>query len=350
MNIVIIGAGVMGSALTVPLSHNGHDVNLWGTELDGDIVASIRANGRHPRLDAQIPHEVRTYTVDQLPEAVNGRELVLMAITSDALGKIFRRVAPFLRSGQMVVSVSKGFDYDERGRVILLPEVLTAIMPPEIRAGIPLVCVGGPSKAVEVAHRVPTAVVYAGESLETARLCRKIFGTPFYMVEPSSDLTGLEACAALKNAYAIALGLCEGLGRASGIPHNNTKSALFTYATCEMADIALALGGRGETAFGLAGSGDLEVTGEAGRNRILGELIGQGLDANTAVGQMRAKGQTVEGYPAAKLGYELCDRLSAEGLLARERFALLEATYSILYRGAPPHEVLQVFLNRRVSA
>lgn len=344
-HVTIIGAGVMGSALTVPLSDNGHRVNLWGTELDGENIDSIRATGVHPVLKAPIPAEVRTFKVDELAAAVERSEIILIAISSHALGKIFSRVVPFIRRGHTVVTVSKGLEPDTAGRIVILPEILESLLPPHLREAVPIVAVGGPSKATEVALRSLTPVVYASKDLVAGRHCQQVFRNSRYLVEVCQDIIGVEICAALKNVYAIGLGICEGFAQGRGAPHKNAKGGIFNYAVLEMARIVEVMGGNRETAFGLAGSGDLELTGEAGRNRVLGEHIGAGVKPEIAVEQMLSHGLTVEGYPAARFAEILVRQLIEEGRLAQGAVPILRALYWILYEGAEPYATFQTALD-----
>lgn len=347
MSIVsILGAGAMGTALSVPVFDRGHDVRLWGTELDTEIVETLRRGGPHPRLGTGIPTGIQLFTQDQLTQAMDGAEVVVIAVTSDAIEKIFRRALPNLKAGQTLVFVTKGFGETAGGKIILLPELLRNLMPPELQAGVPIVAVGGPSKANEVAFRVPTAVTYACEDIAVARKIRDLFMTDTYRIEASSDITGLEISAALKNTYSIALGICEGLKKPHGHPFNNTKAALFNFAVREMALECQVAGGRAESALGLPGDGDLEVTCEAGRNRVLGELIGGGMAAKEAVDYMRSRDQAVEGYPAAHFAHRLVRQWEQEGKIKRGALPFLEACYSILYEGAPAEETLAETLRR----
>ncbi|NPV71851.1 MAG: glycerol-3-phosphate dehydrogenase [Firmicutes bacterium] len=344
--VTIIGAGVMGSALTVPLSDNGRRVNLWGTELDGEIIDSIRAGGVHPVLKAPIPGGVRTFKVCELAEAVSGSDVILMAISSYALGKVFARVVPFIRPGMTVITVSKGLEPRGDGKIVILPEILESLLPTGFREAVPIVAVGGPSKAAEVARRSLTPVVYASKRPESAEFCAGLIRNRWYLVQVSDDLAGVELCAALKNVYAIGLGLCEGFDHGRGTPHKNAKGGLMTYAVLEMARIVEAMGGDARTAFGLAGAGDLELTGEAGRNRVLGEQIGWGVDVVVAVEQMKSEGLTVEGYPAARNAHTLLAQLESDGRLSPHEAPVLDTLYRVLYEGLEPYRAVRGLLER----
>ena len=142
----------------------------------------------------------------------------------------------------------------------------------------------------------------------SARPTQEIFSTPVYRVETTDDVIGLEVAAAMKNAYAIALGIGDGLEQSTGRAHHNLRAALFPRAVAEMVALAAMMGGRAETVTGLAGGGDLQVTITSGRNRLLGERIGLGEAPAEAIRALSASGTTVEGYSAARLGSPLASR------------------------------------------
>lgn len=342
--ITIIGAGAMGSALTTPLVENGHDVRLWGTELDGHIIDELRAGNNHPKHKYPLLKETKLYKVDELAEAMKDSKYVIMAITSDALGMVFERVVPFLTEESIVSSVSKGYDYNKKDEIVILPEILKERLPENL-SNVPIVAIGGPCKANEVLYRSPTCVVYACEDMEAARTFKELIQTDVYNVKVDDDVMGTEISVAMKNAYAVALGMAEGYKGINGLTHNNTKSALFAIAIEEMDKLSTAMGGMTRSVYGLPGAGDLEVTGEAGRNRILGEVLGEGMKASVALQKMKDEDVTVEGYPAIRFGYELVQRLEREGKLALKEMPLLDMLYQILYQDAPCFEGIRKVLN-----
>lgn len=331
--VAILGAGDMGAALCTPLAANGHDIRLWGTHLDGEIVHALRTGEPHPRLGVVVPENVRVFANDRAADAVAGAEIVLFAVTSVGIRPLAERFAAALETVPLVMTVAKGFDPGPRGEeVLLLPDVLRE------RTPAPIVGVGGPSKANEVARGIPTAVVFAGPGDAPSHAAR-VFRGGAYHVETSDDLIGVEIAAAMKNAYAIALGVADGLELATGIPHHNLRAALFPRAVQEMGALAEAMGGRRETVAGLAGAGDLQVTITSGRNRLLGERIGAGESGPAAARALRDAGVTVEGYDAVGFGHALMSRLpGADGQPLP--LPLLDGLWRVLHRGAPALETL----------
>jgi glycerol-3-phosphate dehydrogenase (NAD(P)+) len=317
--VAILGAGFMGSALTVPATDRGHTVSLWGTHLDDHLIAAVRGGAPHPKLGLPLSPAVKAFESGELAAALQGAELVICAVTSDGAVPVLRAAAPLIARGTPVLSVSKGLARS-RGRVVRLSVAIAEA------TGLQIVSVGGPSKALELARRVPTAVLYASPRAAARARARAWLATPYYRIDESADQRGVEMCSALKNAYAIAIGLCDGLaaaGRAEAM--YNTKSALFTQALVEMTRLTRAIRARPETVLGLAGAGDLHVTGMAGRNRVFGELRGAGARTAEVVERLKARDELTEGYAAIRW----CWRLAAQDKVTG--VPLLRALHRIVY-------------------
>ena len=312
--VTILGAGAMGAALTTPALAAGNEVRLWGTWLDDDILAALRAGRPHPRIDVPIDQAAGLFDSGDLAAAVDGAELVILAISSDGVVEVLRRAAQHLRPGLPLLITTKGFGYDPDGKVSLLPPLLRAVLPGELADGCPIVAIGGPCKANEVAVGRPTAAVFGCADIGVAGRAADLLGTEVYRLATTDDVDGIEASAAMKNVYAIALGIADGLAETGGEPWHNLQAATFAQAATEMQRLATALGGRAETAVGLAGVGDLEVTGLSGRNKVYGARIGRGEPATTALDEMVAAGQTVEGVAAARFAAELAGQRALDGL------------------------------------
>ena len=307
--VTILGAGAMGSALATPAVAAGNRVRLWGTWLDGGILAELRAGRPHPRTGVAVDPRVELHDAGGLAAALDGADLVALAISSEGVLEVARRAAAAgLASGIPLPLCTKGFGRRPDGRVGLLPDLVAAAA----GGSCPVVAVGGPCKANEVAAGRPTAAVFAGTDEAAVERCARVLGTPAYRVERSRDLDGVEAAAATKNVYAIAVGVCHGLTEAGGEPWHDLAAATFARAVAEMRRLAVALGGREETVLGLAGVGDLEVTSLSGRNRVFGTRVGRGEPPAEALAAMAAAGQTVEGVPAARLARDLAAQLALD--------------------------------------
>ena len=160
----------------------------------------------------------------------------------------------------------------------------------------------GPSIAHELSRGTPTAVVLASRDPRLAREVRRLLATPILRFQVSRDVPGVELAGVLKNAYALAFGLCDGLGL--GL---NTKAALLTRALPELARLGAALGGKRATFSGLAGLGDLVGTGlsDHSRNRRMGEELARRRPADEAMSSIPG---VVEGIGSVRLARDLAAR------------------------------------------
>jgi glycerol-3-phosphate dehydrogenase (NAD(P)+) len=334
--LCVLGAGYMGSALAVLAAERGHEVRLWGTWLDDELIAPPLRGEPHPRLRLRLPPSIRIHSSAELAAALAGADAVVCAVNSDGVLPVFERALPHLPEGAPMLSVTKGFIPDAHGRIDRVSVAAHGRLLGPAGKDRPWIAIGGPCKAMELARRVQTAVVFASrpEHGQAAELAAGWLETGYYTIARSDDLPGVEACSAFKNAYATASGLCDGLQLRGHPEMHNTKALLFAQAVAEIARMVVALGGRAESAYGLAGVGDLHVTAAAGRNRAFGERVGLGQPPADVADGMRRAGELTEGYPALATGRALLDQLAGEGRLAREDFPLLEALHAIVYRGA----------------
>jgi glycerol-3-phosphate dehydrogenase (NAD(P)+) len=333
--VAILGAGDMGTAMLTPLSGR-HEARVWGTAHDDAIIRVLQAGEPHPRLGIHVRADVCLFPAADLGTVLDGAEIVVLAVSSHGVRDITQEIAPHLSRARAVVILSKGLEQVRPdGPVRRLSDVVAEY------TRVPVVAVGGPGIAREVAFGVPTAAVFGSTSRDALQVTQQVFSTPDYLVETTADIVGVELAAALKNAFAMSFGMVDGAEKASGQSHANLRAALFPRAMVELQDLVVSLGGLPETLYGLAGLGDLQVTAAAGRNRLLGERIGAGLTATDAVRDLSAAGITTEGFGVTELGYrlalELCD---GDKVALRRRFPLLAGLERIANADAPPLQTL----------
>lgn len=321
--VAVLGAGAMGSALATPFRARGHEVRLWGTWLDDHLLEACRQGKPHPRTGVRLAEGTKLFDAGELADAVRGAELVVLAVASVGVAEVVSRLAATGAEFDALLLTSKGFAEQPDGRIVLLPDAVRALYAE--RPAPAVIAVGGPCKANEVAAGRPTAAVFGSADVALARRVAADVATPAYRAEATSDEVGVEICAPMKNVYAIALGVADGLAEQGGQPWHDLKAAAFTQAIREISLITTAAGGRAETATGLAGVGDLEVTGLSGRNRLYGWRIGTGEPAPEALAVMAAAEQTVEGVSACALASALVDQLDPT---LWERLPLLRAIQS----------------------
>ena len=328
MIVSILGAGAMGSALSVPLVDNGNEVRIWGTEFDTEILKSISAGREHPRLGVKL-NGVEIFWPEQLEKCLENAEVVLLGVSTDGVLPVLSKILPHLED-QYIVLISKGLiDFD--GSVLTVPEAVWRLKH-DLRERT--VAITGPAIAREVANRMPTTVVFSSPSESSANKMKKIFETEYFGVEVTTDIIGTEITSALKNVYSIAIAWIRGYESRKNVEMSNAKGVIATRAINEMAELIEILGGGRETAFGLSGFGDLIATFRGGRNGMLGELLGKGLSIDEAMEELERRGVgVVEGYKTAEKAYRLSSKINADT-------KLLDSIYRVLYEGLKVEEVL----------
>ncbi|MBW4636561.1 MAG: glycerol-3-phosphate dehydrogenase [Iphinoe sp. HA4291-MV1] len=300
--VVILGAGVMGTALSVPLTDNGHRVHLVGTHLDGDIIAKLQAGYPHPRLGIRVAESVTPCTHEQLSEAIEGADLVVLGVNSHGINWAAQALSPVLSPEIPILAVTKGLAGDGE-KLYILPDALRAGLPAEYSQNVQIAAIGGPSIAQELAARRQTCVVFTGTNLALLKQLAELLRRPYYHVWTSTDIIGVEVCVALKNVYALAVGLVIGLlekeGKAeNGADMHNLAAAVFAQGMLETAYLVEQMGGKPQSIYSLPGAGDLYVTCQGGRNSHMGRLLGLGLPYSAAKTQYMPQ-DTIEGASLA---------------------------------------------------
>jgi glycerol-3-phosphate dehydrogenase (NAD(P)+) len=294
--VVVVGAGMMGSALCVPLADAGHDVRLVGTHLDDAIIRELRTTRVHPKLRYELPRAVRSYPLTELAEAMEGVDVLGLGVSSAGVRWAAQQLRPFVHAEMPIIMITKGLAFDGRD-LRVLPDVLSDELFGPGHTGIEPTAVAGPCIAGELARRVETASVLTGRSRPALERLGELVRTDYYHPRLSSDVVGVEVCAALKNAYALGVALAWGLnerrcGSPGSIAMHNTEAALFAQALIEMRRVVEHCGGDPESVARLPGAGDLYVTCNAGRTGQFGRLLGLGLGRDEAIARMR--GATLE--------------------------------------------------------
>ena len=320
-SVAVLGAGNMGTALAQVIAGNSHDVRLWSIE--HDVLEEVRDKHLNTRYLEDIPLNERVEAVWEMGDAVEGARLVILSVPSQVVRAVAADLANVIKPGQLVLNVGKGLEAGTHKR---MSEVIAAELPDGCGGFIG--SMGGPAIAIEMARGQPMAIVIGLPGEDERAACQAILQNNHLKVQTTPDVAGLELCSTLKNVYAIALGIADGLQFGT-----NTKAFLATIALDEMCEIATRLGGQRETVFGLAGLGDLLTTGFSAhsRNRTLGERMGKAADWQ---GFLRTN--TVEGVIACRSIAELAGDTG--------RLPLLAMLHDTLFAKAPAPDAMRAFL------
>lgn len=331
MNFCIYPAGAWGTAMAIHLSRAGHVVTLVPFELEEAMdMGEDRENRRyfpgHPfPADLQIGMELKP--------ALMEAEVLILACPSKFLRPVCRKVRgdfELARQLKMIITLCKGL---ETGSNSLPGQILCEELPNFGHAVL-----SGPTFASQVAEGQLSALVLASDAEDsfTAEV-QEAFSASSLRVYTSTDLSGVELGGCLKNVYAIASGICDGLGL-----RDNSKAALITRAMHELVRVGTALGGRPSTFYGLTGLGDLILTcnGHESRNRTFGELFAKGTPVRVLLEERK---MTVEGYHTASCFYQICLQKDIEA-------PILTEIYRILFEGKTAADAMNSLMQRDLKA
>jgi glycerol-3-phosphate dehydrogenase (NAD(P)+) len=338
--ILILGAGAMGSAFCFPAADAGHTVRMVGTHLDLEWIRCVRETGVHPKLKTKLPEQVIPFTHDQLGEALRPAcDLVVLGVSSAGIPWAVEQLAPLIRERTpAILLLTKGLQALEN-TLQILPEAVRDGLTAHGIKNAAVAAVAGPCIASELAARRDTSVIIGSSDAGLLASIVPLLATPYYHLRASTDIVGIEVCAALKNFYALAVGYPAGVlarqGKAgNGALMHNLAAGLFAQALIEMAQVVSFLGGRPASVTGLAGAGDLYVTCQAGRNSRMGSLLGSGLRYSEAKANHMAE-ETVEGAELAFAIAPTLDRLFRQGCLDRKMFPLASAIIDAVCHDQP---------------
>ena len=310
MKISVLGAGGWGTTLAILLHYNGHNVTLWEykksyarhllkTRINTDYLPGIK-----------IPKEI--LITHDIEEASDDKNLIVLAVPSQFLRDVVKKINYRKIEDAILVSVSKGIENTSLMTMSqMLKDVFTHIN--ENQIGV----ISGPSHAEEVSQMVPTAVVAASIDIETSKAIQAAFMTSYFRVYASTDILGVELGGAFKNIIAIGAGIIDGAGFG-----DNTKAAIMTRGVAEISRLGLAMGARPETFAGLSGMGDLIVTcmSRHSRNRYVGEQIGKGKKLKEVLKSME---QVAEGVETTRSAKQLAAKVKIETPITNEVYKIL---------------------------
>ena len=322
-NVGVLGAGSWGTALSVLLSDNGHQVTVWS--IDENEVKMLNEKREHELKlpGVKLPDDM--VITGDLGSTIRGRDFLVLAVPSPFTRSTAKKMSPFVADGQIIVDVAKGI---EESTLMTLSRQIEQEIP---QADVAVL--SGPSHAEEVGRRLPTTCVIGARTRKTAEYLQSMFISNVFRVYTSPDILGIELGGSLKNVIALAAGIAEGLGYG-----DNTEAALITRGIAEIARLGVKMGGKIETFTGLTGIGDLIVTCASvhSRNRKAGYLIGQGMSMQEAMDEVK---MVVEGVYSAKAAAQLAKKYEVS-------MPIVDEVNAVLFEGKSPAEAVNDLMMR----
>ncbi|WP_217585426.1 NAD(P)H-dependent glycerol-3-phosphate dehydrogenase [Lentibacillus saliphilus] len=325
--IAVLGAGSWGSALSIVLADNGHDVRLWThRKAHADEINKTHKNENY--LEIMMPKQIVAYA--NMKEAVEHVDVILIVVPSKAMREVCQELTQYIDSDNppIIVHASKGI---EPGTLARVSQVIGEEVPAYREADI--VVLSGPSHAEEVAKRQPTTVTVSSVNEGYAKYTQDLFMNEAFRVYTSKDVIGIELGGALKNIIALGAGISDGLGYG-----DNAKAALITRGLAEISRLGTKMGANPFTFLGLPGVGDLIVTCTSvhSRNWRAGNLLGKGKALEDVLDQM---GMVVEGVRTTKAAYQFAQEHNIE-------MPITAGIYQILFEDKDPRQVVEQLMNR----
>ena len=310
MKISVLGAGGWGTTLAILLHYNGHNVTLWEFHKNYAKELNKKRINRQFLPSVTIPKEI--IITNDILESIDKKNLVVLAVPSQFLRSVVKKINFNNIKNAILVSVSKGI---EKRTLLTMSQMLKDVHPSFAKEQIGVL--SGPSHAEEVSKRIPTAITAASEDIETAKTIQAAFMTSYFRVYSSTDILGVELGGAFKNVIAIGAGIIDGAGFG-----DNTKAAIMTRGIAEISRLGLAMGAQPETFAGLSGMGDLIVTcmSKHSRNRYVGEQIGKGKKLKQV---LKSMDMIAEGVETSRSASQLADQYEVETPITKEVYKIL---------------------------
>lgn len=278
LRIAVLGGGSFGTAMANLAAKNGCHTTLWVR--DKRTVKAMQKTHINKKYLPNHKLDERLQFTHDLADAVKGKDLIFVAVPSSAFRETIHNIAPFITS-QAVVSLTKGMEKDT---FALMSDIIEQELP-QVAFGV----MSGPNLAKEIMDNMPSATVIASTSESLRHAVQTALHSAFFRVFASDDVIGVELGGALKNIYAIAMGMATAYDIGE-----NTKAMILTRALAEMSRFGVSAGANPLTFLGLSGVGDLYATCSSvlSRNYQIGNMLGRGVSLDQAIKKL---GQTAEG-------------------------------------------------------
>ncbi len=326
-HISIIGDGGWGTTLAIYLAKKSYPVKLWGAF--PEYVQQVKKSRVNRKFlpGVEIPSTVDI--TSDLGLAINESEIIVLAVPSQFLRPVLKKIKKYKLTNKIILSVIKGI---ETSTLMRVSEVIEDVV-----GKITFAVLSGPTIAGEVVKGIPTTAVVASQSRRVAQDLQEIFNSDTFKIYTNSDVIGVEIGGSLKNVIAIACGVCDGLGYGT-----NTKAAIVTRGLAEISHLGKALGARPLTFSGLSGLGDLITTcfSPHSRNRTVGEHLGKGKPIASI---LESTHTVAEGVETAKAAYRL-------GVKHNIPMPLITEIYNILFKNKSPQTAVTDLMHRKTKS
>lgn len=348
--IAVIGGGSWATAIVKIListivPNEGFNWYLRNPE----TIKHILKNHHNPNYLSSVSihtenHNIQLY--NSLNDVIEQSDILIFAIPSAYLKNIFKNISAKLRN-KIIISAIKGVIPEDN---LIMCEYFNRVHKVSMKN---IAVLSGPSHAEEVALERLSYLTLGSKRISLSKQLKPLFDCRFIKIRTSTDIDGIEYSAVLKNIYALAGGICNGLGfgdnfqavlisnamnelrkfvtRVKPIKHDTQMNALLSRFMKRVKSIRRNL----NTSVYL---GDLLVTSysQFSRNRAFGQMIGKGYSVKSALLEMN---MVAEGYFATKCIKEINEKFKV-------RTPIIDAVYNILYNGADAKTEIKILTTK----
>ena len=328
MKLSVLGPGCWGLTIAKLENNNFDEICVWGRHVD--ITPELKEEKRISKPLA-IELDKKVEITSDLKHAIQGADIILLVVSTTGVRPVCEQIKEIggLNKNQIMLNLSKGIELPSLKR---MSEVVLEVLP-DINFGV----LSGPTLAREIIEGKPTLATIACEDMVTAKRAQELLNVPsLFRLYTNSDIIGVELGGSLKNVIAIASGFASAMGLG-----DNLRGSLLTRGMAEMTRVALALGAKVQTLYGLSGLGDLIATASSpySRNYTVGSMLAKGKKIDDILANL---GSVAEGVKTSKALCELADKLNIEVPVAR-------AIYEAVYTDITPEETVKKLMNRKLK-
>ena len=323
-NIGIIGAGAWGTALSCILNKK-ENITIWSYEKKTVHQINKYRTNKTFLPNIKIPNNISA--TNNLKDLMSCK-FIFICVPSQFIKKIILKFKNFYKKDMIFVNCSKGIEDSSK---LLISDIIKKILP-----GSEVAILSGPSFAIEVAKKKPTAVTIACKNQNNAKKLAILLNSKNFRCYYTNDVIGVQFGGIIKNILAIASGIVKSQKLGS-----SAKAALMTRGLSEMKRIGLAYGAKESTFYGLSGLGDLILTcnSELSRNFSTGLLVGKGKKINEII---KSKKTISEGIINSKTIFNLSKKKRIE-------MPVCGSVYKILYKKNKIKNTIEKILSRDIK-
>ena len=213
--LLIIGAGSMGTAFSVPCADNNHNISIVGSHLENDFIDQINLNKKHPALNCEFPKSVTFFKFAKLNEEINKKiDLIVIAVVSKGIEWVSLELSKVLKKNIPILILTKGLSINN-DKYELLNDKMDRLLKKNGIKDANISVAGGPCLAKGLADKAHTSVVFANKKIETVNKIKNLVETDYYHIFTSSDVDGVGVCAGIKNIFSMVIGTTKHLNTAA---------------------------------------------------------------------------------------------------------------------------------------